>query len=65
MVYDAFKAGAEWMRKQMMKEAVETEVIKDYDIFEKGTILSIKLEDLNCGEFYEGQKVKLIIVKED
>ena len=63
-VSEIHQNGYNLCKERMMKGAVETEVIKDYDL-EKGTILSIKVEDVDKDEFYEAQNVKLIIVKED
>lgn len=51
-----FKAGAMWQREQMMKEAVEVEVTETCGI----ASVWIKTK-----QFKPGQKVKLIIVKED
>ena len=59
-IVDAFIAGAKWMKEQMMKEAVEG-VVYRYESFRKiatAIIVDIPREIL-------GNKVKLIIVKED
>ena len=56
-VIDAFKAGAEWQKEQMLKDAMESNVV----ITSKGILLSdLRIEDFN----YE-DKVRIIIVKED
>ena len=49
---------ARWMRKQMMKEAVEGEIIN------AGYPTKIELNTF-YSKFEHGQKVKLIIIKED
>ena len=52
-----FIAGAEWQKEQMMKEAVESEVV-----ITSGGIL---LRDLRIEDFDYEDKVKIIIVKQD
>ena len=54
--YEAFKEGALWMREKMMKEAVEGEVTETCGI----SSVWIKTK-----QFKPGQKVRIIIVKED
>ena len=54
--YEAFKEGALWMREQMMKEAVEGVVVS-----ELGAVSLPRC----VYEKYDGQKVKIIIIKED
>ena len=59
---DAFKAGAQWMKEQMMKEAVEGEIIiAGNDGYSPHA--DVKLP--NTPYFHLGQKIKLIIIKED
>ena len=70
----AFKAGAEWMREQMMKGlCYETEIYIDDDGDGIETEF-VQWPALKCSEIYklpedmefnEGDKVKIIIVKED
>lgn len=55
-----FIAGVEWQKKQMMKDAVEGEVI--YDL---GGFFRIKSEAIDGAKYKVGSWVKLIIVKED
>ena len=58
-IADAFIAGAKWQKEQMMKEAVEGEVVKDWD-----NNLSVK-SGVICG-FKFGEKVRVIVLpKED
>ena len=57
---DAFIAGAEWQKEQMMKDAVEG-VVYRYESYKRiatAIIVDIPRETL-------GNRVKLIIVKED
>lgn len=59
--YDAFKAGAKWQKTQMMKEAVEGEITKDIH-----NLLHVKSGPLPMpSEFKFGDKVKIIIIKDD
>ncbi len=63
----AFKDGAKWQKEQMMNDAVEGEVIGEirnqeyepYEIYVESDFLPLN------GKFKMGDKVKLIIVKED
>lgn len=55
---DAFIAGAKWDREQMMKEAVEG-MVKYHDYPEYKYVL------VPYEEFNDGDKVRIIIVKED
>lgn len=67
-VKEDFKAGAEWQKKQMMKEAVEGEVIKT----DKHTSVRYKafygtdryFYGIADKQFKPGDKVRIIIVKE-
>ena len=54
----AFIAGAKWQKEQMMKEAVE-------GVFQNTPFPTICLDDCKDYDFKEGDKVKLIICKED
>ena len=68
-VKEDFKAGAEWQKKQMMKEAVEGEVIKT----DKHTSVRYKafygtdryFYGIADKQFKPGDKVRIIIVKGD
>lgn len=55
-----FIAGAEWQKEQMMKDAMEGEIVKD--ITNK---LAVTAKNINLDGFKFGDKVKIIIVKED
>lgn len=57
---DGFKAGAEWHKRQMMKEAVEG-YVNYYE--DSGGILMAEAQ-VGC-PYHNGDKVKIIIVKED
>ena len=55
---EAFKAGANWQKQQMMKDAMEGKVVVDSE------------NDWQCIRIFKrvnkiGDKVKLIIIKED
>ena len=56
----AFKAGAEWQKEQMMKEAVEG-YVNYYE--DSGGILMAEAQ-VGC-PYHNGDKVKIIIVKEE
>ena len=53
-----FIAGAKWQKEQMMKEAVEGEVMLN-------PYPTICLDDCKDYDFKDGDKVRIIIVKED
>lgn len=55
---DMFMAGAQWQKQQMMNDAVDAEVVA----FQNGCALFANM--VIDGMFY-GDKVKLIIIKED
>lgn len=55
-----FIAGSEWQKEQMMKDAVEGEIVKD--ITNK---LAVTAKNINLDGFKFGDKVRIIIVKED
>lgn len=67
-IADAFKAGAEWMKSKMMEGAVEGTVIelvetyKDLSLSVNAKELNQVLQPLGVGD---GNKVKIIIVKEE
>lgn len=52
--------GAEHAKEQMMKEAVEGEVVKDIN-----NKLAVTAKNVNLDKFKFGERVKIIIVKED
>lgn len=57
----AFLAGAEWQKEQMLKEAVEGEVVKDIN-----NKLAVTAKNVNLDGFRFGDKVRIIILpKED
>lgn len=56
---DFFKAGADWQKRMMMKDAIETSANATIT---KGLYLEVRL---NPNIFHLGDKVKLIIIKED
>ena len=60
----SFKAGAQWQKMQMMKDAVECSIILSdkYYFIEDEEECSEIIEALGCKH---GDKVKLIIIKED
>lgn len=55
-----FKAGAEWQKEQMMKDAAEGEVVKDIS-----NKLAVTAKNVNLDGFKFGDKVQVIIVKEE
>ena len=55
-----FIAGAEWMRKQMMKKAVDAQVVKDTHGF-----FHIKSDCVDGAKYKFGEWVKIIILKDD
>lgn len=60
---DHFKSGAMWQKEQMIKDAIDAQVLENYDgkvIRYDETTLDEKLSD--CKVF---DKVKVIIIKED
>lgn len=61
MVRTAFKDGAKWMREKLMKEAVESEV-KSYV---GGDGLYVEVDLTGTTKFILGQKVKVIVIKEE
>lgn len=61
-----FKAGAEWQKEQMMKESVEKTVcLAPSLVGPKMFTMSIELSADELKGFYFGDKVRIIIVKED
>ena len=65
---NAFKAGAEWQKQQMKKDAISATIVSDLDPHgaDYGN-QKIKLGwgELEAKRFNNGSKVKLIIIKED
>lgn len=57
----AFIAGAEWQKAKMMKEAVEGEIQMRYS----GCLCAKTIRAINEDKFKLGDKVRVIIVKED
>jgi len=55
----AFVAGAEWQKQQMMKEAVEGEVVKDLH-----GKLHVKTNAVSDTLYHFGDKVKVLIIPE-
>ena len=61
-VIDAFKAGAKWQKEsQMLKDAVEGEIQMRYS----GSLCAKTIRVINEDKFKLGDKVRIIIVKED
>jgi hypothetical protein len=58
--YDAFKAGAEWDREKILKEATTYEVV-DFGI-EPHPHINVSL---NPEEYADGDKVKLVILPKE
>ena len=54
--------GKDDMKEQMVKDAVEGSVIRDYD-WDTGTHRSIRFE-IPQDKYFEGERVKVIIIKE-
>lgn len=57
---EAFEAGAEWQKRQMMKDAVEGEVVKDIS-----NKLAVTAKGIDLDGFKFGDKVRVVIVKEE
>lgn len=57
---DLFIAGAKWQKEQMLMEAAEGEVVKDIN-----NKLVVTAKNVNLDGFKFGEKVRIIIVKED
>ena len=65
---EAFKAGARWQKEQMMKDAVECEVDKDYYIkFSDETWIDLdpSMQLKPAFGLNKGDKVKIIVLKEE
>ena len=60
----AFLAGADWQKEQMMQEAVEGKVI-DFRYVGEIDYASAKIVFTTIPKLKEGDKVRIIIVKED
>lgn len=56
---DAFKAGAEWQKEQMLKDAVEGEIQMRYS----GCLCAKTIRAINEDKFKLGDKVRLIVLK--
>lgn len=63
-IADAFIAGAKWQKEQMMKEAVEGEVM-DFCFAREVNYSSAKIKFSAIPELKVGDKVRIIIIKED
>ncbi len=59
-IVDAFKAGARWQKEQMEKEAINGEIVKTLD-----NSLHVSSYIFKREGFKFGDKVKIIIIKED
>ena len=59
--FNGFIAGAKWQKEQMMKEAVEGEIQMRYS----GSLCPTTIHAINEDRFKLGDKVRIIIVKED
>jgi hypothetical protein len=55
-----FKAGAEWQKEQVLKDAVDGKVY-----FQIGGIKRVKSDDFENSGIHLGDKVRIIIVKEE
>ncbi len=64
-VHDAFIAGAEWQKEQMLKDSVEAEV--QYFGETQGVPRTIKIPRMQewLKPFKDGDKVRIVVVKED
>lgn len=62
-IVDAFKAGAEWQGEQMMEDAVEGEVCESEHGLRDIVLQTEPFQNVLKG-FKEGDKVKIIIVKQ-
>ena len=60
---DAFQDGQQYERKKMMKEAVVGRVYTD--VSPKNLLVENDKWDALLGQFENGQRVRIIIVKED
>ncbi len=60
-IADAFKAGAKWQKEQMLKDAVEGEILMQYS----GRLCAETIHAINEDKFKLGDKVRIVIVKED
>lgn len=58
---EAYITGAEWQKEQMMKEAVEGEIQMRYS----GCLCAKTIRAINEDKFKLGDKVRIIIVKEE
>ena len=65
MVERAFKAGVDWQKQQMMKTAIETEVVEDSFGQQVGEVPAIRYDVQPEDNMGIGDKVKMIIIKEE
>lgn len=56
--YECFKAGAEWKKAKMMKNAVETQILTT-------SFVNLPKEYLHQNGIQAGDKVRVIVIKED
>lgn len=63
-IKDAFIAGAEWQKEQMMKDAVEADV-NTYELTPGGSAYVEFVVDMPVARFKFNDKVRIIIVKEE
>ena len=59
---------ADWQKQQIMKETIDAEILEmpdDGNTFFEHTHLEICVENLSKEKYMNGDKVKLIIIKED
>ena len=62
----AFKASAKWQKEKMMKDAIEAEIINWASMFTSIKVIEPERAETMIKEKFDiGDKVKLIIVKED
>jgi hypothetical protein len=63
---DAVIAGAKWHKQQMMKDAIEAEIINWASMFTSIKVIEPERAEAMIKEKFDiGDKVKLVIVKED
>lgn len=66
LIIKAIKFGAKWQKTQMMKEAVDAEIINWASMFTSIKVIEPERAETMIKEKFDiGDKVKLIIVKED
>jgi hypothetical protein len=62
---EAFKAGANWQKQQMMKNAVGASVTARWPLHSEPLYCSYEMYIPYAQHLSEGDKVNLIIIKED